>query len=141
MEITEVISAYGHGNVQATHRSTLEVTKEEWLTKRGDCIIAVAADKGMNDFKPEFKKCLSRENAELEMSIQVGGVKEVVKARGDSRLILSHSTDMVVRKSDYICSRTLAVRADKAAQDLPRRLVEKLKNPKQRVEIVLTVKV
>jgi hypothetical protein len=44
---------------------------------------------------------------------------------------------MVVRKSDYVCNRTLAVHADKAAQDLPKALVEKLKNPQQKVKITL----
>ena len=42
---------------------------------------------------------------------------------------MSHPTDMVVRKSGYICGRTLAINADKAACDLSRALVEKLKNP------------
>ena len=46
---------------------------------------------------------------------------------------------MVIRKSDYVCERTLAVGADKAANDLSRALVEKLKNPKQEVRISLTV--
>jgi hypothetical protein len=44
-----------------------------------------------------------------------------------------------VRKSDYICGRTLAIRADKAAKDLSRKLVEELRNPSQRVRITLTV--
>ncbi|MDX1814121.1 MAG: DUF371 domain-containing protein, partial [Candidatus Bathyarchaeia archaeon] len=44
------------------------------------------------------------------------------------------------RKSDYVCSRTLAIHADKAAQDLSRGLVEKLKNPKQKMKITLEVR-
>jgi hypothetical protein len=46
---------------------------------------------------------------------------------------------MVVRKSSYIDDRTLAVNADKAAADLPRKLVEKLQNPKQKARITLKV--
>jgi hypothetical protein len=46
---------------------------------------------------------------------------------------------MVVRKSDYTSSRTLAVHADKAAKDISRELVEKLKNPAQKAKITLTV--
>jgi hypothetical protein len=38
-------------------------------------------------------------------------------------------------------NRTLAVQADKAALDLSRDLVEKLKNPKQKVKITLEVHV
>ena len=141
MEITEVIFAYGHENVQATHETTLELTEEAWLSKRGDCIIAVSADKDMNDLSSKFKDCLRMENAEMEMAVHVDGIEEGVRASGGSRLILSHPTDMVVRKSSYICGRTLAIKADKAARDLSRRLVERLKNPEQKVKIELTARV
>ncbi|MFW6111096.1 MAG: DUF371 domain-containing protein [Thermoproteota archaeon] len=141
MEITEVIFAYGHENVQATHETTLEVTEESWLSKSGDCIIAVSADKGMNDLSSRFKDCLRKEKAEMEMVVRVDGIEEVVRASGSSQLILSHPTDMVVRKSSYVCGRTLAIKADKAARDLSRRLVERLKNPEQKVRIELTARV
>ena len=141
MEITEIIFAYGHRNIRATHESTLEITKEAELSKRGDCIIAVSANKAINDLHSEFKENLRKENARITILIEVGDAAEVVNAFGSSRLILAHRTDMVVRKSNYICNRTLAIQADKAACDLSRKLVEKLKNPKQRVKITLTVKV
>jgi len=139
VQVTEIIAAYGHGNVKATHKSTFEITKEKELSVRGDCIVAVSADKGLHDLKSEFKELLRRENARLTIFIDAGGVTDTVKAFGSPRLILSHPTDIVVRKSDFICHRTLAVRADKAACDLSRVLVEKLKNPEQVVKITLTV--
>jgi hypothetical protein len=138
MKIAEVILAYGHENIQATHKSTLEVTKEKELSKRGDCIIAVSANKALADLSLEFKRCLLREKAEITVLIEAGGITEVVKAFGSPKLILTHSTDIVIRKSNYICGRTLAIKADKAAFDLSRRLVDKLKNPRQRVKITLT---
>jgi len=141
MEITEIIFAYGHKNIRATHESTLEITKEAELSERGDCIIAVSANKSMTDLSSEFKKNLRKENAKITILIEAGDTVEVVNALGSSRLILTHPTDIVVRKSNYICNRTLAIQADKAACDLSRKLVEKLKNPKQKVKITLTVKV
>jgi len=141
VQLTELIIAHGHKNVKATHKSTFEITKDEELSDRGDCIIAVSADKGLFDLKPEFKELLRIENARLTIVIDAGGVAEIVKAFGSPRLSLSHPTDIVVRKSDYICHRTLAVKADKAACDLSRVLVERLKNPKQVVKITLTVEV
>jgi hypothetical protein len=75
------------------------------------------------------------------MLIEAEDTVEVVNAFGSARLILMHPTDMVVRKSNYVCSRTLAIQADKAACDLSRKLVKKLKNPKQKVKITLTVNV
>ncbi len=141
MEIKEVVLARGHPNIQAAHPSTLEITKEETLTKRGDCIIAVLANKALADLNADFKEKLRQENARVSLLIEVGEIVEVVNAFGSSKLILTHPTDMVMRKSGYICNRTLAIRADKAAIDLSRKLVEKLKNPLQKVKITLTVKI
>jgi len=140
MEITEIILAYGHKNIQATHKSTLEITKENQLSKKGNCIIAVSTDKALADLSSEFKENLLKESAKTIMLIEAGEVVEVVNAFGSPRLILAHPTDMVVRKSSYICSRTLAIKADKAACDLSRKLVKKLRDPKQKVKITLTVK-
>lgn len=140
MEITEIILAYGHKNIQATHKSTLEITKENQLSKKGNCIIAVSTDKALADLSSEFKENLLKESAKTIMLIEAGEVVEVVNAFGSTRLILTHPTDMVVRKSSYICSRTLAIKADKAACDLSRKLVKKLRDPKQKVKITLTVK-
>ena len=140
MEATEVILANGHINIQATHRTTLEITEDADLSKNGDCIIAVSASKALTDFDPKFKKLLQRENAELTILIQAGEVAEVVNAFGSSRLVLTHQRDMVIRKSGYICKRTLAIKADKAALGLSRKLVNKLKDPKQEVKITLTVR-
>ena len=141
MEITEIIFAFGHNSIQATHKSTLEITKEAELSERGNCIIAVSADKAITDLNSQFKKSLRKENAKITIMIEVGDVVEVVNALGSTGLILTHPTDMVVRKSNYICNRTLAIQADKAACDLSRKLMEKLENPKQKVKITLTVKI
>ena len=139
-EIEEVVFGYGHENILATHKATLEFTKDTHLSKKGDCIIAVAADKALADLSSEFKAGLRKPNAKLTILIEAGGISAQVQAYGTQQLSLAHPTDAVIRKSDYVCSRTLAVRADKAAIDLPRELVEKLKNPKQKVKITLTVR-
>jgi len=138
-EIREVIFGYGHENIQATHKTTLEFTKDTHLSEKGDCIVTVAADKALADLTAEFKEILRKPHAKLTIKIEADGITEQVKAEGSPQLILTHPTDMVIRKSDYVCNRTLAVHADKAAQDLPRKLVEKLKNPKQKVKITLAV--
>lgn len=123
------------------HRSTLEVTKEAQLSKKGDCIVAVSADRAVNDLDPKFKEIISDKKAKITIAIKAGEIVETVKALGSSRLTLRHQTDMVVRKSNHVCDRTLAIRADKAACDLSRELVGKLRNPKQKVKITLTVEV
>ena len=140
-EVKEVISAQGHENILATHKTTLEFTKDKHLSKKGDCIVAVAADKSLADLSAEFKENLQKPHAKLTVLIEAGGITEQVIAQGSPKLILTHPTDVVIRKSDYVCNRTLAVHADKAAKDLARNLLEKLKNPKQKVKITLVVRV
>ena len=135
----ELIQAFGHEKIQAIHPTTLMFTKDKHLSETGDCIIAVAADKAVADLSPEFKDKLKKPNAKLTILIEADGLKEQINAFGSPKLILSHPTDMVVRKSDYICNRTLAICADKASNDLPREFIEKLKDPKQEVKITLIV--
>jgi len=139
-ETEEVVFGYGHENIRATHRTTLEFTKDKHLSKKGDCIVAVATDKALADLVSQFKENLRKPNAKLTILIETNGITEQVQAHGSQQLILSHPTDAIIRKSDYVCGRTLAVRADKAANDLSRELVEKLKNPQQQVKITLTVR-
>ncbi|MEM1539105.1 MAG: DUF371 domain-containing protein [Candidatus Bathyarchaeia archaeon] len=141
MEITEVVKAYGHENVQATHKSTFAITKEKWLSRRGNCIIAVSADKSLNELSERFCESLRRANSKLFILIEAGGLSDVVTAYGSPLLVLTHPTEMVVRKSSYICNRTLAVHADKAACNLSRELVKNLKDPSMKVRVTLTVNV
>jgi len=138
MKVTEVVEAWGHQNVRSTNKTTFEITKESSLTKRGDCILAVSATKSAADLHTKFRETAQNQNARITITIEADGEREVVEARGSPHLTLTHPTDLVVRKSDYVCGRTLAIRADKAAVDLSRRLVEKLQNPRQKVKITLT---
>lgn len=135
---SEVVEARGHGNIIAGHRTTLEFTRERELSLRGDCIVAVSADKGCAGLSEEFKRKLRSDDARLEITIECAGVREKVAARGHRNLLLTHPADMVVRKSEFICPRTLAIKADKAACDLSREFVSVLKegNP---VRITLRV--
>ena len=139
MKIVEVVMARGHENIRSTHETTFEITKESSLTKRGDCIIALSATKGASDLCPEFKEAAKREGAQITISIEAGDVKEIVKAEGSPRLTFLHPTDLVVRKSDYICSRTIAIKADKAAADFSRELVGKMQNPGQKIKITFAL--
>jgi hypothetical protein len=101
----------------------------------------VSADKTMNELNSQFKQSLRRCDAKVMILIEAGGIVDTVNALGNPALIMTHPTDLVVRKSSHICNRTLAIKADKAAWDLSRKLVEKLRNPKQEVKITLFVEV
>jgi hypothetical protein len=136
--VTVVFSACGHENVQSTHRTTFEVTTEEALSKRGDCILAVEATKAAANLPVEFKEAARKEGARITVTVEADELKETVEAKGSPQLQFTHQTDLVVRKSSYVCGRTLAINADKAAIDFSRELVEKLKDPKQTVKVTLT---
>jgi hypothetical protein len=114
-------------------------TKDIHVSKKGDCIVAVAADKSVADLSVQFKGELRKPNAKLTIIIEAGDFIEEIKAHGSPKLCLCHPTDIVIRKSDYICNRTLAICADKSSIDLPREFVEKLQDPKQKVLITLRV--
>jgi hypothetical protein len=137
--VTVVFSARGHKNVMSTHKTTFEVTKEEHLTKQGDCIVAVESTMSAVDLPEKFKEAAKREGAQITVTIEAEHIKEIVKAKGSSHLEFTHPTDLVVRKSSYVCGRTLAIDADKASIDFSRKLVEKLKDPNQMVKVTLTV--
>ena len=128
-EVKETVLAFGHGNIQAVHPSTLMFTKEKHLSKTGDCIVAVGAEKAATDLSFEFKEKLKKPNAKLTIIIEADGSTQQINASGSPKLALTNPTDIVIRKSNYISDRTLAIHADKSSNDLPREFVEKLKNP------------
>jgi len=135
----EEIVAYGHPNVTALHKITLEITKDKEVGKDGDCIIAVNANKACADLKKEFKDALSAAK-KVVITIEAGGVIDKITGFGSPALKLTHQEDMVIRKSDFIDNRTLAILADKAACNLKKELIEKLKNSQTEVKITLEIK-
>ncbi len=137
MEVVEEVIAFGHNLIKSTHKTTFEITKDEHLTERGDCIIAVKANKSARDLSREFKEAAKKPNSEITIIVEVEGDVEIVKAFGSPYLMFAHPAEMVVRKSNYVCGRTIAIKATKAACDLSREIVRKLQNPEQKVKITL----
>ena len=138
-KIREVVLARGHDLILSNHKTTLEITKEEQLSIRGDCIIAVGSDKGAADLAETFKNAARNSCAKIIIRIETGDFHEEIKAFGDHNLVFTHPTDIVIRKSGYICGRTVAIRANKAAAEISKRLVKKLQDPHQKVMITFTV--
>ena len=138
-QTTAVLWALGHANIQASHPTTLMFTKDIDVSKNGDCIVAMAADKSVADLSDQIKEELRKPNSKVTLTIEAGDFKEEIRAFGSPKLCLCHPTDIVIRKSDYVCNRTLAICADKASIDLPRGLVERLQDPKQKIKVTLNV--
>jgi hypothetical protein len=137
--LVEKINARGHMNVLAKHKTTLEITKDDHLTLKGDCIVAVSADRGPNEFSKEFLEALKKENARLEIRMICDGIEEKVVAYGHPHLSFTNPHEMVVRKSNFVCGRTLAIKADKSSNELSREFVKKLSEGKMvKIELRIT---
>jgi len=124
--LRDVIRFKGHPNIKATHSTTIEITKESWLTPKGDCIIGISADKACIDLSSELKESI-RKASKLKLTIVVGDKSFQFFAHGAQGLELSDKTSIVIRKSNFVSSRTLAIRSEAAASDVPRDIIECLK--------------
>jgi len=139
MLLEDTFAARGHINIRATHEKTIEVTKETHLTTQGDCIAAVAADKGLRDLPQAMREAAKRSDAVISLSLRLDDRVFTTTGRGDPALTWEHPTDMVARISGYVCPRTLMVHADKATIHMPRSLVQQLKDPNTVVSVTVTV--
>ncbi len=123
----EEIRARGHPNVTGTHRTTLEITRDEEISLRADCVIGVMADKAVKHLNPLLKEHLLK-GGEIEVLISVGGEVFPFRARGSPRLTLSSEKEIVFRKSNYVDDRTIAIKSTAAAIDVPRSMIKMLRN-------------
>jgi|SRR5215467_2287572 len=127
--IQDEITFTGHHNVLSTHTKTIEITKAPTLSLRGDCIIGVNANKGCSDLKPSLRNLLRQPNLLVKIDIEVSDLSFTIDGRSDSRLSLLNDHDIVIRKSDFACPRTVAISCNKSSSDIPRDLVYLLRNP------------
>ncbi len=138
MTIIEKIYAWGHENILCTHRTTIEITKETNLTKKGDCVLAVKASKACLDLTPDFQHQIKNEN-KFKVILKVGELQDCFYGFGNKKLKLLDKTNMVFRKSDFICERTVLINCSKSSKELNRELIEKLKNPERKLLLTFEV--
>jgi len=123
-----IIKAYGDPNIRATHKTTIEITKDDHLTERGDCILGIRADRGLKDIKNFLD---SHKGKKLIVEFTVDDLSDRVTGYLDPRLSFLDARDIVIRKSSYICKRTLMINADKSAAEIDRSIVRKLREGKE----------
>jgi uncharacterized protein len=133
------IEFFGHENIRSNHTKTIEITKESHLTPRGDCIIGVSANSSCADLPEELKNKLKNSKTSVHFLIKVGDDEFVLEGRGHPELTLTHDEDIVLRKSNFTCPRTLSVNCDKASNLVPRKMISKLQNPKTKGLFIITV--
>src|SRR5690348_13920971 len=115
-----MFQARGHPAVVSTHPTTLELTTESHLTKSGDCIVGVGSSASLGDLPGIIRDALVSEDCKVRLTLRIGSHSFTIDGRGAPGLTLSHPTDIVVRRSNYVSSRTLMVRANRSAADIPR---------------------
>ena len=126
------IPFYGHKNIRSCHPKTIEITTEPDLTLNGDCIIGVGAACGCQDIPEQMKNLLRSSKSEILFTISIKDVSFKVKGIGHENLILTNPHDIVIRKSSFICPRTLAIHCNLASDSIPRQMIKILQNPDSR---------
>ncbi len=129
-------SAFGHPNIRAAHKTTLEFTKESELSLEGDCIIGVKANFDTGKLR-EFVKVSDGKRIRMVIRVQAGKkmLEEAIEARPNT--LFNDNHELVVRKTDFRSGRTLGMHADKAASELDRGMAELMRNSGQKIEVVL----
>ena len=62
----EKVTFLGHRNIRCHHSKTIEITRAESLSARGDCIAGVSASKACNDFDKRVQGKIVRDWKESE---------------------------------------------------------------------------
>ncbi len=74
----------------------------------------------------------------IKIQLETENGFDEITGYGHPELTLEHPTDMVCRKSEFKCSRTLMIKADKAAIDLDRELINDLREREElKVKIIV----
>lgn len=125
---------FGHENTTALHKTTLEFTKDEFLTPQGDCIIGVKSNYRNN-------KLLEFRGKRIEIKfIHDGQVLDSIVSYVPNIISLSRKSCIVIRKSDYIDNRTFATESDKSAKDINRKIIELLTHKDNSIQIEISEK-
>ncbi len=129
--------AFGHENVVGDHRTTLEITSEKFLTKRGTCIIGIGSNLTLDRIDNVIKSLARQRDTEIQLRISAGGITEIITGHGSAGLTYESTVSMVARTSGFECPRTLMIGADKAASDIDRTLIEILRDPEVEMDCEL----
>jgi hypothetical protein len=126
--VQDDVTFYGHPNVRALHAKTIEITKDEHLTLRGDCIIGVRANKACADLDEALKHRLKSNSVVVRIEIMVANESFLITGMGDHRLSMLNPNDIVIRRTNFACPRTMSVLCNKASSEVPRNMVERLQD-------------
>lgn len=137
--VQDEVTFYGHPNVRSLHSKSIEITKDGYLTPKGDCIIGIKANKACTDLEESIRRGLKSSSAIVKIEVIVGDESFNIKGRGDERLTMLNPHDIVIRRTNFVCPRTMSVLCDKASSDMPRELVRLLQHQEQKGIFRITI--
>ena len=130
----------GHKNILSLHEKTIEITKNSKLSVSGDCIVGTNSTIACIDLPEKFKKKIQNPDTMIVFTIVTDEHSFSIRGKGSDKLTLKHTNDIVLRKSAFTCSRTIAINCDKASDDIPRTMIKKLQNPKTNGKLIIEIK-
>jgi len=130
----------GHKNILSLHKKTIEITKESELTINGDCIIGTNSSLACIDLPEKFKKKIQNPDSTIAFTIMTDEHSFSIRGKGSEKLTLKHKNDIVLRKSAFVCSRTLAINCDMASDDIPREIIKELQSQNAAGIMIIEVK-
>ena len=132
-------NAYGHPNILATHKTTLEFTKDSEVSLKGDCIIGVRADFRLDEIRDFIR---NSKNKKVTITIETISNKQKIQERIAAEVNPDFNSDkeFVIRKTDFISERTFAIRANKAAFELNKEFISFLREKNNKIAVILNRK-
>jgi hypothetical protein len=122
--------SFGHPNITAKHKNTIEFTKDKELSLKGDCIIGVNSDFDLKEIKKLIKN-----SKRMKIEIKVDDIYEEINCELNPGF--DDDKEIVIRKGEFVSKRTLGIKADKVCADLNQELIKKLSNKDHKIEIIL----
>jgi len=123
----------GHKNILATHKTTLEFTKDKDLTEKGDCIIGINADFDLD----KIKEFLNYKTITITITLENNPeLTEIITCTPN--LNFDDDKEIVIRLSTHDSKRTLGINSDKAAIHLNRELIKQIKNKNPKLIITIS---
>lgn len=130
-------NCYGHENITARHKTTLEFTKDAEMRLEGDCIVGVNADFSLSQLKKFIKSLKGNNTVTITIETLNEGNKIIEKINAEINPNFNSDREMVIRKTDFISERTFAIKANKAAFELNRDLMGFLKENSSELRIIV----
>lgn len=128
-------TAYGHPNILATHKTTLEFTKDSEVSLRGNCIVGVKADFELNEIKEFIRNSKKKVTITIKTITNKQKIQEKISAEVNPDF--NSDKEFVIRKSGFVSERTFAISSNKAAFELDKELISFLRKKDNKIVVVI----